>query len=66
MFLTIRQVRLTLTGDGSIHSPEVEVTEGGHSSDDNTGGDHCEGISGHLQSPPARQIEIITESSTEL
>ena len=42
--------------------PEVEKAKGGHSSDENTGGDHCEGISGHLQSPPARQIEIIKES----
>ena len=58
MFLTNRQVSLsvTVTITGSINSPEVEVSEGGHGSDDNTGGDHCEGISGHLQSPPASQI----------
>ena len=56
MFLTITRVRLSITRDGSSNSPEVEVTEGGQTSDDYAGCDHCEGISRHLQAPPDREI----------
>ena len=35
--------------------PEVEESEGGDTSDDNTWRDHCQGMSGHLQAPADRR-----------
>ena len=52
---TVR-LRLGLETGRSLSLPEVEVAERGQASDDNTGGDHCQGISAHLQSPPGREM----------